>query len=334
MTAEIKKKTVLLGTGGTISGLAARSEDNLGYTAGQVGVGDLLSAAQEGAEASAFVTEQIAQVDSKDMAWPIWQRLLLRCEHWLAQPDVGALVVTHGTDTLEETAFLLHALLRPESTRNKPVVLTCAMRPASAQNADGPQNLRDALTVAKDGQASGVLVCCAGRVHAGHAVQKVHPYRLDPFDSGDRPVLAYVEDGGVRWVAAPPVSQGQVGAIDAMQHCATPPWVEVVLSHADASGRVVQGLLALSGPGLPLAGVVVAGTGNGTLHEALDSALCQAHAAGARVLRASRCPYGEVLPVVGAAWPHVRGLSPVKARLALTLTLAGLADAKALGISC
>ncbi len=325
MTRETMKKVVVLGTGGTISGTAQSAGDSLGYTAGQVAVGDLLRSAGADGLSGNLRTEQLAQIDSKDMSWPVWQRLAQRCAHWLGQSDVGAVVVTHGTDTLEETAYLLHALLPSELTAQKPVVLTCAMRPASAQNADGPQNLREALLLAADAGASGVLVCCAGRVHAGCDVQKVHPYRLDPFDSGDRPVLAYVEDARVRWVALPPATLGKTNSMAAVQACLELPWVEVVLSHADASGRLVQSLLAQV-PGLaPLRGLVVAGTGNGTVHQTLEDALNQAVAAGVRVLRSTRCTYGEVLPVVGAAWPHAPGLTPVKARLALALELAGLA---------
>lgn len=321
MSREIHKNVVLLGTGGTISGSAPSAQDHLGYVAGKVAVADLLVAAGSGVPGVVCVPEQVAQIDSKDMTWGVWQRLVARCLQALNDPQTMAVVITHGTDTLEETAFLLHALLPAELTHAKPVVLTCAMRPASAQNADGPQNLRDALTVAHSADARGVVVCCAGRIHAGRDVQKVHPYRLDPFDSGDRPVLGYVEDDRVRWVGAAPESIGRPGAVQAMQACAVPPWVEVVLSHGDATGRVVQGLLALSSRVQPLRGLVLAGTGNGTLHVAMTDALQQANAAGVRIVRSTRCVYGQVLPVAGAAWPDAFGLSPVKARLALVLDM-------------
>lgn len=321
MTREIHKKVTLLGTGGTISGSASSAQDHLGYVAGKVGVAELLAGAGSAPRGVVCVPEQVGQIDSKDMGWGVWQRLVTRCVQALTEPEIHAVVITHGTDTLEETAFLLHSLLPAELTRAKPLVLTCAMRPASAQNADGPQNLRDALTVAASVDARGVLVCCAGRIHAGRDVQKVHPYRLDPFDSGDRPVLGYVEDDQVRWVGAPPESTGHLGVLRAMQACVVPPWVEVVLSHADATGRVIQGLLAVSNNTQPLRGLVLAGTGNGTLHEAMTDPLQQASAAGVRIVRSTRCAYGQVLPVAGAAWPVAAGLSPVKARLALVLEI-------------
>ncbi len=321
MTQEIHKKVVLLGTGGTISGSASSAQDHLGYVAGKVGVAELLAGAGSARDGVVCVPVQVAQVDSKDMGWSVWQRLVARCVQALNDSGIDAVVITHGTDTLEETAYLLHSLLPAELTRTKPVVLTCAMRPASAQSADGPQNLRDALSVAANAEAHGVLVCCAGRIHAGRDVQKVHPYRLDPFDSGDRPVLGYVEDDQVRWVGAAPQSTGQSATLQALQASAEAPWVEVVLSHADATGRIIHGLLALSNSHQPLRGLVLAGTGNGTLHEAMTDALQQAAAAGVRIVRSTRCAYGQVLPVAGAAWPDARGLSPVKARLALTLEI-------------
>src|SRR4051794_9743617 len=127
------RRVVVLGTGGTIAGKAASIGDNIGYTAGQVGVADLLGGIEPPAGVT-LVAEQVAQLDSKDMSFEVWQKLAQRCAHWLARPDVAGIVITHGTDTLEETAFFLHSVL----AATKPVVLTCAMRPATALAPDGP----------------------------------------------------------------------------------------------------------------------------------------------------------------------------------------------------
>src|ERR1017187_2879725 len=163
MLTKSSKKIVLLGTGGTIAGSAADADDNVGYTAAQLGVEQLLQATPDLAKATyAVVAEQVAQVDSKDMSFAVWRLLALRCAHWLAQSDVQGIVITHGTDTLEETAFFLRLVLPANLTACKPVVLTCAMRPASARFPDGPQNLSDAFVVAADGAAKGVLAVCAG----------------------------------------------------------------------------------------------------------------------------------------------------------------------------
>jgi L-asparaginase len=155
--------------------------DNVGYQAAQVGS----TTCWPGCPGCADVlvtTEQVAQVDSKDMEPAIWRALALRCACiGLRSPRWQGIVITHGTDTLEETAFFLHRVL-PAA---KPVVLTCAMRPATALAPDGPQNIVDAMAVARAPGAHGVTVACAGTLHGAEQVRKVHPYRLDAFSSGD-----------------------------------------------------------------------------------------------------------------------------------------------------
>lgn len=306
---------VVLGTGGTIAGTAACSTDNLGYSAAQRSVQALLDGLGTVPAGIELVSEQVAQVDSKDMDGAIWQALALRCQHYLSDPRVCGIVITHGTDTLEETAWFLHSVL----LATKPVVLTCAMRPATALFADGPQNLRDALVVATQPGAHGVTVVCAGQIHAAQRVQKVHPYRLDAFDSGDGGVLGWVEAGRVRIVQ--PWAMGALGA-----HVETGGWpaavcwprVEIVLSHAGASAATVDALVA-SG----VQGLVVAATGNGTIHQALIPALERAETAGVAVLVSTRCVWGELvsMPNEPPRWPWAPGLSPVKARISLLLQL-------------
>ncbi|MNX47408.1 putative L-asparaginase [compost metagenome] len=311
------RRVVVLGTGGTIAGKAASSGDNIGYTAGQVGVADLLGGIEAPAGV-ALVAEQVAQLDSKDMDADTWRQLAARCAHWLAQPDVAGIVVTHGTDTLEETAFFLHAVLAPA----KPVVLTCAMRPATALSPDGPQNVRDALAVAATPDAHGVTVVCAGTIHSGLDVQKVHTYRLDAFASGDAGPVGYVEEGEVRRVRAWP----QGAPFDAARlEAVSKPWprVEIVMSHAGASGAIVEALLLPSAE--PLRGLVVATTGNGTVHHALEAAALKAQGGGLVVLRATRCANGRILPKPGDGLRDAGALTPVKARVALVLELLGVA---------
>src|SRR5438132_2292849 len=177
---EPADKVVVLGTGGTIAGTAADELDNVGYTAGQLAVAQLVRAVPALA-AVAIECEQVAQLDSKDMGHAAWRDLALRCAHHLARPEVAGIVVTHGTDTLEETAWFLQRVLAPA----KPVVMTAAMRPATALQADGPQNLLDAVTVARAPGARGVVAVLAGVVHGAREVRKVHPYRVDAFGSGD-----------------------------------------------------------------------------------------------------------------------------------------------------
>ena len=306
------KKIVVLATGGTLAGTAADPHDNIGYQAAQIGIGQLL-AAIPALQALPLVSEQVAQVDSKDMSLGIWQTLALRCGHWLAQPDVCGVVVTHGTDTLEETAFFLQSVLSPD----KPVVLTCAMRPATALAPDGPQNIVDAVAVAKTGGAQGVLAVCAGTVHAAADVFKQHTYRLDAFSSGDAGPIGYVEEGALRQLRAWPDSEGP--CLHRMARLAgNPRWprVEIVMSHAGAGGAIVD---ALVGQGVD--GIVVAATGNGTVHQELEGALRQAQARGVKVVRATRCAQGRILAHADDGLPSAGALSPVKARVALMLEL-------------
>ncbi|MET3494844.1 asparaginase [Variovorax boronicumulans] len=310
------RRVVVLGTGGTIAGKAASSGDNIGYTAGQVGVADLLGGitAPEGVT---LVAEQVAQLDSKDMSFETWQKLGQRCAHWLAQPDVAGVVITHGTDTLEETAFFLHSVLSSQ----KPVVLTCAMRPATALSPDGPQNVRDALAVASTTGAGGVTVVCAGTVHSGKDVQKVHTYSLDAFASGDAGPIGYVEEGVVRLVRAWPDASSSATS-EAVNAPLPWPRVEIVMSHAGASGQIIDALLR-DGAAEPVRGLVLAATGNGTLHHALEAAALKAQGAGVAVLRATRCAKGRILPKADDRLRDAGALTPVKARIALMLELLG-----------
>ena len=338
MNMNSSEKIVVLGTGGTIAGTAANRADNIGYTAAQVGVAQLL----EGLPGlptvlggRTLVSEQVAQIDSKNMSFLVWQWLAERLCFHLAQTDVKGVVITHGTDTLEETAYFLHAVLPPELLC-KPVVLTCAMRPASSVAPDGPQNLMDAVSVAGTSGAFGVVVVCAGTLHGAVEVQKVHPYRVDAFDSGDSGPLGYVEEGRVRLVRNWPLASinkynCDIKRIAKLNEASAWPRVEIVMSFAGASGAIVDALLATAphplGAGLPVAalspvrGLVVAGTGNGTVHCDLEATLFRAQEAGVQVVRATRCTQGRVLPISGSAIADSDGLSPVKARIALMLAL-------------
>lgn len=323
----MSKKIAVLGTGGTIAGTSSSAADNVGYRAAQLNVETLLRSVPGLAQCCGdcdLVTEQVADVDSKDMGWAQWRVLAQRGMHYLSQPDIGAVLVTHGSDTLEETAFYLSRVLPEALLLTKPLVLTCAMRPASSLAPDGPQNLRDAVRVSCTSGSKGVLVVCASTVHAACNVQKVHPYRLDAFDSGDAGPLGYVEEGVVRWVHPCPTHGAD--AVDWMDRLHAPVWprVEIVWNHAGANGALVRALCATAATDVdPVRGLVVAATGNGTVHHALESALMQAHLQGIRVVRSTRCAYGHIVLGEGDvnAFPSAMNLSPVKARIAVMLDL-------------
>ncbi len=311
------KKIVILGTGGTIAGTASEVGDNLGYIAAQLGIEQLVAALpRQGDLPFTHVTEQVAQVDSKDMDFGVWGQLASRVTHLLGQADVQGIVITHGTDTLEETAWFLQTLLNPD----KPVVLTCAMRPATALAPDGPQNMVDAIAVARHVGARGVMVVCAGVIHGAQDVQKVHTYRLDAFSSGDAGPLGYVEEGRLRLLRAWPLVADQAARVPVnivtLADAASWPRVEIIMNHAGAGAAMVEALVKDG-----VNGLVVAGTGNGTLHHALEKALLEAQAKGVHIVRSTRCLAGRVIPRADDVLPDSQGLSPVKARVSLLLSL-------------
>jgi L-asparaginase len=297
---------VILGTGGTIAG----SGDDVGYAAGQLSVEALVGAVPALA-GRALEAEQVAQVDSKDMSHANWQRLARRAAYHLARPEVAGVVVTHGTDTLEETAWFLHRVLAPA----KPVVLTAAMRPATSLQADGPQNLHDAVTLAAWPGVHGVLAMLQGRVHGPAEVRKRQPFALDAFESGEDGPLALVQEGQVRALRSWPIGE----ALGLERIAADPalwPRIDIVVSHAGADGVVVDALVSAGARGL-----VVEGTGNGTVHASLLAALARAQAAGLPVLRATRCSGGAIVGAPEGAVPSAGKLTPAKARVELLLQL-------------
>lgn len=322
-----QSKLVILGMGGTIAGRADSQSQGVGYKAGQITVQSLLEAVPdlEQQALGPVQTQQIAQVDSKDMDWPVWRALLRACMQALEDADTRAVVITHGTDTLEETAWLLHSLL----PATKPIVLTCAMRPATALLADGPQNLRDAVTVAASGGRSGVWVVAGGEVHAAAQVQKVHPYRLQAMRSVEGGPQALVEEGRVRWlvpdVPSSPAAPSTVAMVPATMSSDLLaldelPWVEVVFSGALARASGVDALVAAG-----VRGIVVAGTGNATVHEGMEAALQRARDKGVWIWRGTRCAEG--LPVASGlgtnpAEADLAQLPVAKARIAMMLALA------------
>ena len=307
-----EKRVVILGSGGTIAGVAADPADNVRYQAGQVDVAELIRAVPPLAMLP-LEAEQVAQLDSSAMTIAVWQALARRAAWHLARDDVAGVVITHGTDTLEETAWLLQRVLAPR----KPLVLTAAMRPSTALLADGPQNLLDAVRVAHGGVGHGVLVVFAGLVHAAQDVQKMHSYRVDAFASADAGPLARIEEGRLYPLRDWPEGLA-LGLEQIEREAAAWPWVEIVTSHAAAQERAV---LALWQAGVK--GLVIAGSGGGSVHEDIKPALAQALAGGVAIALASRCAVGPVHAHVPAGWRVYPGLNAVKSRIALTLELMG-----------
>jgi L-asparaginase len=319
-------RIAVLATGGTIAGSAADVTNTSGYQAGVVGVDRLLEAVPALSGVAQIQPEQIASVDSKDMSLALWTTLAQRVNTLLASDDIDGVVITHGTDTLEETAYLLHLCVKG----TKPVVLTAAMRPASALSADGPLNLLNAVTVAASAAAhgQGVLVAFNNRIHSARDVVKTSTYAVDAFQSPEIGALGWVQDGRVEFqrkvVRAHTVNtEFAIGAAW--------PDVEIVASYAGASRIAVDALVAAG-----VRGIVVAGTGNGSIHASIQQALVDAVKQGVAVVRSSRVGSGHVMRN-GAAADDLLGfvtagsLNPYKTRVLLMLALAsGVTGAVAL----
>ncbi len=302
-------KIVILGTGGTLAGAASDPNDNLGYRAAQIGVRDIVAAIPALAQFE-LQTEQVAQIDSKDMSFEVWQELVTSVAYHVDRSDVAGVVITHGTDTLEETAYLLQRVLAPD----KPVVLTAAMRPATSAQSDGAQNLLDAVRVACHPGAQGVVAVVSGRILGAFDVRKVHTYRLDAFDSGDAGDIGVVQEGApTLWRPWP---QGEPLGTEILESD-RPPRVAIVMNHGDADGSIVDALRAHG-----IDGIVVAGTGNGSLSQRLEAALRRARdEGGVQVLRATRVASGAVLPTANDVFESVGALTPGQARVELLLRL-------------
>ncbi|CAM2145510.1 putative L-asparaginase periplasmic [Pararobbsia alpina] len=352
-------RIVVVGTGGTIAGAAAKATQTSGYQAGALPVSRLLHAVPGLDEIARIDSDSVASIDSKDMTTALWVTLSRRIDALLARDDVDGVVVTHGTDTLEETAYFLHLTIKSP----KPVVLTAAMRPATALSADGPLNLLHAVTVAASpaSHGRGVLVTFANRIHSAREVAKTSTFSVDAFESPETGPLGWIHDTHVEYerrgermhtVATPFRIGAPVQAPDTDPHAevavtaeaprpgprVTPheldmplPAVDIVMSYAGVSRVSVDALVAAGAKG-----IVVAGTGGGSIHQHLLQGLTDAAARGVAIVRASRVGSGHVLRN-GAAADDKLGfvcagtLSPFKSRVLLMVALAsGLRDAEAL----
>ncbi|WP_420885645.1 asparaginase [Candidatus Vallotia lariciata] len=321
MSHQKRPTVAVLATGGTIAGEAPVAAQTSGYKAGVISVDRLLSAVPELDSVAAIRSEQIAGIDSKDLDDSLWVTLAHRVNVLLAQDDIDGLVIMHGTDTLEETAYWLHLTVASV----KPVVLTAAMRPFTALSSDGSLNLLDAVTLAAcpDAVARGVLVAFANRIHGARDITKVSTYAVDAFASPESGVLGWVQDRRIEFQrrvtrAHTIKSVFRLNDIDTQNPL---PMVQIVVSHAGAVRVIVDALVDAG-----VRGIVVAGTGNGSIHSTLQQALVSARARSVAVVRSSRVGSGHVMRN-GAAPDDMLGLvsagtlNPYKARVLLMLAL-------------
>ncbi len=316
MSLKNNSKTVILGTGGTIAGTRNDPDNPNIYNSGRLGITDILAAAS--VDVSGLEFQDVAQIDSKNISLPVWQDLLKAVTQAQQRSDVGAVLITHGTDTLEETAFLLHAL----GPWPKPVLLTCAMKPADHPEADGPGNLADALALADNPGLSGVHVVFNAKAHHALHVQKTSTDVLQAFSSGEQGVSALKTPAG--WQLQPLLlaellleKPSQTWFLQQSLW----PRVEWLTHHAASTPTLIQALLQPLDSAPPLRGLVVAGTGAGTVKPSWQSALQLAMALGVEVWLTSRCTWGRALSQAQQVAGTLVDLPPAKACVALSLHL-------------
>ena len=316
MSLKNNLKTVVLGTGGTIAGLRQQTDKPDTYRSGQLGITDILSNA--GLDLSLVEFQDVARIDSKNMTLPVWQDLYKAIALAQKRLDVGAVLITHGTDTLEETAFLLHAL----GPWPKPVLMTCAMKPADHPQADGPGNLRDALLLAASPGLSGVHVVFNARAHHAMHLQKTSTDHAEAFSSGMAGVSA--EKNGPDWTLKAPLVQAlpqNIPSPDYFLQQSAWPRVEWLTHHSGSTPALIQALLQPLAGAVQLRGLVVAGTGAGTVKPSWEAALHQAMAQGVSVWLTSRCTWGEAQVQAQQNCGELSPLSSAKACVGLALHL-------------
>jgi L-asparaginase len=319
-----KPNVVILATGGTIAGAAA-SQTDAGYQSGAVGVDILIQAVPQLKELANVTGEQIASIGSQDMNDEVWLKLAKRVNELLATKNVDGIAITHGTDTLEETSYFLHLVVKSD----KPVVMTGSMRPSTAMSADGPLNIYNAVAIAADPKARGrgVLVTIDDDVHSAHDLIKTHTTDVGTFSSGEAGLVGAVLFGATTWYRTPAqvhTAKSELGIGDGKSL----PRVDIIYAHANMSPDMITSA-AKNGA----KGIVIAGVGDGNMTAPALEAVKQAVAQGVVVVRSSRVNGGIVRRNIEVSDDQLgtvasMELNPSKARVLLQLALLKSSDAK------
>ena len=316
--AEKLAHVTILATGGTIAGSGATSTTTVGYTAATVGVERLIAAVPELAKVADVKGEQVFQIASENMSNEHWLKLAKRVNALLAQPDVDGIVITHGTDTLEETAYFLNLVVKSK----KPVVVVGSMRPSTALSADGPINLYNAVMLAGSQEAvgRGVLVAMNDQINGARDVSKTNTTTTDTFKASELGMLGYIQ-GGKPYFYRTATRKHTVETEFDVTGLSVLPQVEIAYAHANVGPVAVEALVAAGAKGL-----IHAGVGNGSLPAKVRPALSSARKKGVIIVRSARVGQGIVARNGEAnddELDFVAGdnLSPQKARILLMLAL-------------
>ncbi len=316
----------VLATGGTIAGAQADAT-SAGYKAGTFSVNDLLAAVPQLAGIADIRAEQVANVGSQNMTHAVWRALAERVDALCQDASVAGIVITHGTDTLEETAYFLSLLIQ----HDKPIVLVGAMRPATALGAEGPANLYNAVALARhpDARGRGPLVVMNEDVHYAREIQKIASAGLCAFASPNRGRAGVMHGGTPYFYSRNTTTHTTQSEFSlALLEKASWPRVDIIYAHADLQGDVIDFVADTA------QGIVLAGVGDGNATDLAIAALSRAADAGVTVVRSSRTGSGFVARDVelddGAlGFVAARDLNPQKARILLMLALSVTRDAAA-----
>lgn len=314
----------ILATGGTIAGTGG-SATSTNYTAGQVAIGTLLDAVPEIKNIANVTGEQIVKIGSQDMNDQVWLTLAKKINQLLARPDIDGIVVTHGTDTMEETAYFLNLTVKS----NKPVVLTGAMRPSTAISADGPLNLYNAVVTAgaKESMDKGVLVAMNGLILGAESVLKMNTISVQTFQAPNSGALGYIFNGKAFYNQSPLKKHTTQSAFD-VTNLNSLPKVGIVYSYSNIDPDMVKPMLDHG-----YKGIIHAGVGNGNIHKDIFPLLIDARKRDILVVRSSRVPTGPTTldaEVNDAEYQFVASqeLNPQKSRVLLMLALTKTSDWK------
>ncbi len=280
-----KPNIVILATGGTIAGAAASGTQSA-YTSGAVTIDAMLDAVPGIKDLANLKGEQISNVGSQDMSFEIMLKLAKRINELLPTNDVDGIVITHGTDTMEETAYFLNLTVKSD----KPVVMVGSMRPSTAVSADGPLNLYNAVAVAADPNSGGrgVLVVMNDWIHAAHSLTKTSTTAVQTFMSPLRGLVGVTAYGKDDFYNNPPWKHTTGSEFD-VSNVTKLPRVDVVFGSVDMSPDLIDASVNNGAKG-----IVIAGVGNGNMNQVSVDAAARAAKKGVVVVRSSRVPTGLV----------------------------------------
>jgi len=312
-------RVIVLSTGGTIAGQQPNT-DKAGYLPGKISIDELLKNIPSISQKATVQGEQIASIGSYDMTVELWIKLARRINEIFARNEADGIVITHGTDTQEETAYFLNLTVQSD----KPVVLTGSMRPATAISADGSKNLYDAILVAADtgSRGKGVMICFNENIYDAKNVVKTNTTNVNAFSSPNTGSIGQLYDGRVFYNAEPQKRHNGSSIFDITKMDSLPN-VEIVYAYGGPSDAAINAFINSH-----TAGIIIAGTGNGSFDKAIRESVKKALEKGIIVIRSSRVVSGKVTTQYVGAFDDAKlgtivsdNLNPQKARILLMLAL-------------